>query len=107
SIAAVDINAIRTYSYIDRQPLTEGFYRIKAFDHDHRFGYSSVVRIQRKTGTDIKAYISSPAQLVLESKVALSGGSFYLINSEGKILSVKQIAEGSYSTTIDISSIPK
>lgn len=107
SIASVETNELRTYSYTDRQPLAEGFYRIKAYDYDNRFGYSSVVRVQKKSGNNMRAYISAPGQAILQSTAAFSSGRIFICNAEGKILTVKNIAEGGFQSTIDLSSTPK
>ncbi len=107
TIASVQTNDSRTYSYLDQLPLAEGFYRIKAFDFDNRFGYSNVVRVQRKAEASRKAFIAAPGQVSLQSSIAFSGGRIVLSNLSGNLVSFKNIAEGSFQTIVDISSFPK
>lgn len=104
SVGKVSANGTRTYSFTDKEPIAEGFYRIKAVDFDGKWGYSSVVRIKgNESSVIVKAFMSNKNQLTVQHDAA-AGSRINIIGGDGTIIRTATVAPGTQQTIIDLSS---
>lgn len=91
------------YSYTDKHPLKDGYYRIKAVDFDQKFNYSTIAKVKNKDAASFtKAYWKQREVLVVQHDLAEANTVIQVISSEGKLIASSQVLAGSWETTMNV-----
>jgi hypothetical protein len=101
TISTNNNTAVNNYSFVDRQPLSTNFYRLKMVDIDGNFTYSAVLKIEFSGPQNFEVY-PNPAKNIVTINGINNNKQVTLLSSDGKLLLRKQ-ASGQ-SMTMDISS---
>lgn len=96
-----------TYSFNDNAPLTEGYYRVKAVDHDGKYGLSTIVKLKGgKSGIVLRAY-PSPAQnnVTIQHGTAASASRISISSQDGRLVKSIIPSAGAQQTSVDLSAM--
>jgi hypothetical protein len=95
------------YAFWDTKMSKNALYRLKIVDRDGSFEFSKIISIEQQNASDIVLFPSLAADninLVVEKK-AWRDASFYIFNTEGKIMKTFTLTDYGI-TTIDVSELP-
>lgn len=86
-------NIDNSYSYTDRQPYSDNYYRIAQTDKDGQKSYFSIVQVKMNTKESFKASAyAQQSYIAVQTSGAVAGnGSLELISIEGKKVSSQKI----------------
>ena len=104
TIAAVNAEAKRTYTYVDALPTsTSNFYRLRIVDLDNSVRISHIVSVKSKVGKNIEVY-PNPVRstMVVQHPKAISGSRLQVVNLTGQVLKDLQIAPNTVVTSLDL-----
>jgi hypothetical protein len=105
SIGTVAATGSRAYDFTDVRPLTDGYYRIRAIDHDGQSGLSNVVRMKgSESEVVIKGFFSNRNQITVQHDAAVDGTVLSVVTADGKLVRNINVVKGSQITQIDVSS---
>jgi hypothetical protein len=105
SIGSVAATGARAYDFTDVRPLADGYYRIRAIDHDGKYGFSNVVRMRGgESEVVIKGFFSNRNQITVQHDAAVDGTLISVVTADGQMLKNVQVVKGSQLTQIDVSS---
>lgn len=94
--ATNDANALKNYSFVDNQPLSASYYRLKIVDQGGQFTYSSIVKVIKSS----KRFTISPnpsTNMVTITGLDGSSSSIELLDINGKTLEQKTTLNTQYS----------
>lgn len=103
-IGSVAAAGQRSYSYLDASNFGDGFYRIKAVDHDGKYGLSRIIKV--KGGVLLRAF-PQPAvsSITLEHNTAVSASRISITTQDGRLVRSIVPSVGTQQTAIDIASL--
>jgi hypothetical protein len=105
SVGSVAATGSRAYDFTDVRPLADGYYRIRAIDHDGKYGFSNVVRMRGgESEVMIKGFFNNRNQISVQHDTAVEGTSISVVTADGKVVRNVQVVKGSQLTQIDVSS---
>ncbi len=107
--AAGNSNRIKNYQFTHLQPSAGiNFYRIKQFDKDGRYSYSSIIKILNRRSDSRIVIAPNPASNIATVFFdnPMAAGNLRLFNSSGQIVFTLRIPEGSQQQKIDVSKLP-
>jgi len=96
------------YTYTDLRPLSgKTYYRIRSFDMDTKYGYSTVICVYgSETAVVLKAFPSIVhSQLTIQHSAAVEGTTITITNLSGKQIQTLFPVKGSRETIADLSSL--
>jgi hypothetical protein len=88
-----------TYQYIDKNPLTTNYYRLRQIDYDGKETFSKIVSVSNKDNHSLKVY-PNPVSNILTIETD-NVGDFQIINLLGQ-----KILSGKAAQRIDVSILP-
>lgn len=100
SIPTHNNTSTNNYSFVDQNPLSTNYYRLKMVDIDGKFTYSSILKINFNGSQSFEVY-PNPARNSVTINGLHANESVKLFSSEGKLL-MQRKASGQ-SMTLDIS----
>jgi Secretion system C-terminal sorting domain len=89
-----------TYNFIDNQPFTTSYYRLRQIDNDGKETLSKVISVSTKGNGKIKVY-PNPVSNVLTIETDLTN-AYQVINFLGQ-----QVMTGNATQRLDVSALPK
>lgn len=93
-----------SYSFIDDNPLPINFYRLKQYNIDRTFTYSTIVLVEMKSANSFTVYPNPvKEQLNIELPEEYRSGTLRLINTSGEIIFSSKV-NSIYKQIIDVSS---
>lgn len=101
TISTHNNSSINNYSFVDQQPLSTNYYRLKMVDIDGKFTYSGILKINF-SGTQNFEVFPNPARSTITITGINSNGQIKLLSADGKLL-VQKRATGQ-TMSMDISS---
>ncbi len=110
SIGNVSITKKDTYTYMDANPATVVYYRIKNVDNDGRFKYSSIARIANGTSSIVITAYPQPviSKLTIQHPVIKNVASLLTISTaDGRLVNTVKPLAGSMQTYVDMSHLQK
>ncbi|HVT86300.1 MAG TPA: T9SS type A sorting domain-containing protein [Chitinophagaceae bacterium] len=102
TIATNNNTSVNTYNYIDQQPLSTNFYRLKMVDIDGNFKYSAVLKINFSGAQKFEVF-PNPTNSVLTISGINNNELVKLLSIDGKLLLEKR-ASGQ-SMTMDLGNL--
>lgn len=95
--AAINPDVTNYYQYLDYYPLPGvSFYRLKQFDLDGKFSYSSVIQINGVDAKEFNAFVNV-ASGTLQVRIPQSASSvclLYLYDASGRLIAKRQVLTG-------------
>ena len=103
SIGSLSARGQGMYSFTDKYPFKDGYYRIKAIDFDQKFNYSTIAKVKNKeAATFTKAFFKQRDLLVVQHEQAETFTTVQVLSAEGKLIASSQVLPGSWETTMHV-----
>lgn len=98
-----------SYQFADiTKALSNQFYRLKMFDNDGTFKYSSVVAVNAKASIVLETFPNPVINtIILSHPKALQGASLKIISIDGRIISANAVQTGATQTSLNVSKLVK
>jgi hypothetical protein len=109
AIGSVSATKQSEYFYMDGNPLTRSFYRIKSIDVDGKVKYSSIINFGNGKSNVVLRVFPVPAQnrIVFQHPTAAKENQITIHSIDGKIIQITKAPFGAQQTDLFISSLNK
>ena len=94
------------YNFIDANPASTSYYRIKSIDIDGKYGYSSVVLIKADASSVVLKAFPSPvtSNVSIQHSTVTEGTSITISSADGRLYKAIVPVIGTQQTVVDLSS---